>query len=107
MRPPGPPLFQTAHRSRFAASTETLCDPEQRRMLRTNYAGDMKLERMKTMIALAWVLGGCGVAVAAHTTSVAGWTALVSLSVLPPLVLLRMWKDPAQTLSESISEARR
>lgn len=59
------------------------------------------------MIAGGWVLSGCAVAAAAHVTSIGGWTVLVALTVLPPLVLLRMWKDPDQTLSESISEARR
>lgn len=67
----------------------------------------MKRETMKTMIAGGWVLSGCAVAAATHVTSIGGWTVLVALTVLPPLVLLQMWKDPAQTLSESISEARR
>jgi hypothetical protein len=67
----------------------------------------MKLEYMKTMIAGGWVLGACAVAVAGHVTSIGGWTTLLGLGVVPPLVVLWTWNNPAQTMSESISEARR
>jgi hypothetical protein len=67
----------------------------------------MTLVHVKSAIAGAWVLGACIVGLASNVTSIGGWTALVGLGVLPPLVLLRAWNNPAQTLSESISEARR
>jgi hypothetical protein len=35
-------------------------------------------------------------------TSVTAWITLVAVAVLPPIVLLRMWRAPAQTMSESI-----
>jgi hypothetical protein len=35
------------------------------------------------------------------------WAGFIALAVLPPLALLYWWHDPSQTMSESISEARR
>jgi len=35
------------------------------------------------------------------------WAAFIALAVLPPLALLLWWTDPAETMSETISEARR
>ena len=67
----------------------------------------MQLEHMKTAAAIAWVLA-CGVmAVSLDVSSASSWIILIGLGVLPPLVLLRMWHVPAQTLSESIHEVLR
>jgi hypothetical protein len=71
------------------------------------YADDVTLQNMKTTIAVAWTLSVCVVALTANVTSVSAWTVLIALGVLPPVALLRLWNAPAQTMSESISEARR
>ena len=42
-----------------------------------------------------------------HMASVSGWIVLASLALLPHLVMLRLWNDPPQTMSESINEGRR
>jgi hypothetical protein len=36
-----------------------------------------------------------------------GGIALATFGLLPPLAILLLWTDPAQTISESIHEARR
>lgn len=67
----------------------------------------MKLESIKALIVGGWVLGLGAIALSVNLTSVAGWSVLVGLGLLPPLIMLRMWKQPAQTISESIREAIR
>lgn len=47
----------------------------------------------------------CGVmAVSLNVSSAGSWILLVGLVVLPPLLLLPMWRPPAQTMSESVRE---
>lgn len=67
----------------------------------------MKLESIKALIVGGWVLGLGAIALSVNLTSVAGWSVLVGLGLLPPLIMLRMWKQPEQTTSESIREAIR
>ena len=67
----------------------------------------MTLVHVKSAIAGAWLLGACVIGLGSSVTSLGGWTALVGLGVLPPLVLLRAWNNPTPTMSETISEARR
>lgn len=62
----------------------------------------MQVQHMRTAIVAAWVLAWCAVAFLVDVTSVTGWMTLVAVAVLPPIVLLRMWRAPAQTMSESI-----
>jgi len=33
------------------------------------------------------------------------WALLVSFAVIPPLVVMRYWREPVQTTSQSIQEA--
>ena len=67
----------------------------------------MQVKHVKSAVVAAWVLGLAAVAVSGEVTSATGWMFLVGLGVLPPLVLLRMWHQPAQTMSESIREVLR
>ena len=64
----------------------------------------MQRKHMKTAVIVAWVLA-CGVmALLLNVTSASGWAILIGSAVVPPLVLLQMWRPPAQTMSESIRE---
>ena len=67
----------------------------------------MQLESIKAIVATVWVSAACAAAIAGNLQSLSGWTVLVGVAVLPPLVILWRWNHPAQTLSESIQEARR
>lgn len=66
----------------------------------------MKLERLKLTISGAWVLVALVIAMIVRPSGT-GAILLGSLGLLPPLFMLLLWKDPAQTMSESIDEARR
>lgn len=67
----------------------------------------MHIDYRKAQWAAAWILSMGVVGYAAGTTSVAGWTVLVALALTPPVVLTRLWRAPAQTMSESIREVLR
>jgi hypothetical protein len=54
------------------------------------------------MIAAGWVLSVGLVGMMAHLTTVSSWVLLASAAVVPPLVMLKLWRPPAQSISESI-----
>ncbi len=60
---------------------------------------------MKAAVAVAWVLTWSALAVLLNTGSTSNWILLIGAGALPPLMLLKMWQEPAQTLSERIREA--
>lgn len=67
----------------------------------------MPLEYVKNGIAGAWIVGLVIVAAVLGVSTVLGWTVLVVLGLLPPLVVMRLWNPPAQTTSESIRNVLR
>ncbi len=67
----------------------------------------MQLEQLKTLFAAGWLLAMCAVAISVNLTTVQGWTTLTALTLLPPLLMLRMWNHPRETTSETIRKALR
>ena len=67
----------------------------------------MRLQNIKMALAAAWVVIAVIVGLVFGVTSAGGLVALVALGLLPPLAMLLLWNDPSQTMSESISKARR
>lgn len=65
----------------------------------------MKLEKASVVTAAAWVLAGAAFVPFVHPGSAAGWTLLVGVGVIPPCMLLWLWRRPARTMSESIRDA--
>lgn len=65
----------------------------------------MKLEQVSLLAAAGWVLAWVGIVLLVHVGSTMGWILLVGAGIVPPCILLRMWRRPAQTMSESIREA--
>jgi hypothetical protein len=66
----------------------------------------MELQHIKMSISSLWVLTAVVIALVADP-SAPGWIALATFGLLPPLAILLFWNEPAQTISESIREARR
>jgi hypothetical protein len=66
----------------------------------------MQLNYMKATIVAAWLVALSVVSVALNVTSWAAWSIIAVFALFPPLVMLLWWKDPAQTMSESIHKAR-
>jgi hypothetical protein len=67
----------------------------------------MQLVSIKAIIAMLWVSTVFVVGIAGNLNSVASWTVLAAVAVVPPLVMMWRWNDPRQTMSETIQEARR
>lgn len=61
---------------------------------------------MKTALSAVWVCALCAVAFYGHLTFSA-WALLVVFAVIPPLVVMRYWRAPVQTTSQSIQEVLR
>jgi hypothetical protein len=72
----------------------------------SRYACSMQPKYMKAAISAVWVCALCAVALFVHLTFSA-WVLLAAFAVLPPLVVMRYWRDPVQTTSESIQEVLR
>jgi hypothetical protein len=66
----------------------------------------MELQYIKMTVATLWVLTAVVVAIVANLSWSSG-IALASFGLLPPLGILLLWNDPAQTVTETIREARR
>ena len=61
----------------------------------------MQREHVKTAIVGGWVLALGAAAASFGVGSATGWMLLVGLGLVPPLMLFRMWRQPAPTMSES------
>lgn len=67
----------------------------------------MQRENTKLAYSVVWVLVLGAAAYAANVTSASAWAVLAIFALLPPVVMLRLWRDPPQTVSESIHKAIR
>ena len=67
----------------------------------------MNKELTKATLTAIWLLAIVGIAYGANITSTANWIALVCFTIIPPIAMWRFWREPPQTMSESIQEARR
>jgi hypothetical protein len=67
----------------------------------------MKLQQKKAISAAVWVLGVCTVGLLVQLTSRSAWVIVAAIAALPPLVVMRYWNDPPQSMSESIQDVLR
>jgi hypothetical protein len=67
----------------------------------------MQMENMKSVAMAAWVLAVGVLAYILDPASLIGWTFLAVMAAIPPLVMMRLWRVPQQSTSESIREALR
>lgn len=67
----------------------------------------MELQHYKAALATIWVLAACTMGIAVGVASLPALALLAVVGLLPPLIMLRLWADPPQSLAETIQEARR
>lgn len=64
----------------------------------------MQFTLVKAVVAGLWLLavGVLGALIPANNTK--DWVMIVGLGIMPAVFMLRAWRQPVQTLSESIQE---
>jgi Flp pilus assembly protein TadB len=62
---------------------------------------------IKAVIAMLWVVAVTIAGIVAHVNSLLLWTVLAAVALLPPVVIMRWWREPRQSMSQSIQEALR
>ena len=67
----------------------------------------MQLVSLKAGLATLWVSVTLIAGIVGNVDSAVSWTALASIAIVPPIVVMWRWNAPPQTMSESIQEARR
>ena len=67
----------------------------------------MHTDHVKAALIGAWILAIGVLGYVLGTTSLAGWTVLAVVAVIPPVVIMRLWGAPSQSMSESIREVIR
>jgi hypothetical protein len=67
----------------------------------------MQTNFVKAALMGAWVLSAGAFGYMSGITSVAGWTLLAVVSLVPPVFLGRLWNVPSPTMSETIRKALR
>ena len=67
----------------------------------------MQLQHYKVALAAVWALAVSTVGLVVGVTSTAPLAIVAVVALLPPIVMLGLWREPVQSMSESIQEARR
>ena len=67
----------------------------------------MQTDHLKAAVMGAWILAVGVLAYVLDPGSVIGWSFLAAVAAMPPLVMLRLWRVPQQSTSESIRDALR
>jgi hypothetical protein len=62
---------------------------------------------MKAALMGVWILAVGVLGYVYGATSFAGWTVLAAVALTPPVVMMRLWRVPSQSMSESIRAALR
>src|SRR4051812_33925263 len=71
------------------------------------YTQSMKTEYVKPALMAAWVVAVGALGYASGTTSFPGWAVVAALSLGPPAAMVRLWRGPSPSMSESIREVLR
>jgi uncharacterized membrane protein len=66
----------------------------------------MRIENARIVLGVLWAVGLCVMGVFSGMGSLTAWLALTAVALLPPVVMLRLWRVPSPSLSEAIHDAR-
>ncbi|MBI4485398.1 MAG: hypothetical protein HY655_05250 [Acidobacteria bacterium] len=67
----------------------------------------MQTDSVKRASIVGWLLAVGVLGYISGMTSLAGWIVLAVVAVIPPVVMMRLWRVPSQSMSESIREVLR
>jgi Flp pilus assembly protein TadB len=71
------------------------------------YTGNMHRVSIKAVIAMLWVVAVTIAGIVGNVNSLLLWTVLATVALLPPVLIVRRWSEPRQSMSQSIQEALR
>ena len=66
----------------------------------------MQKEHTKAVLLGGWMVGVLALGLTIDVESVPNWILFASVAVVPPVVARTLWREPAQTLAESIRAGR-
>jgi hypothetical protein len=67
----------------------------------------MQTDFVKVALMAAWVVAVGALGYMTGPTSFAGWTLLAVVSLVPPVLMVRLWSPPSPSMSEAIREVIR
>ena len=67
----------------------------------------MRFALAEKAFAAVWVVALGAAGVAAGVTATFSWIALATLALISLVMMKRLWREPAQTMSESVQQVRR
>jgi hypothetical protein len=67
----------------------------------------MTTNHTRQVVAAGWILILFAVGLLVQVRTVSGWAVIMLLAGSSLIILRVLWRDPAQTISQSIREARR
>ena len=67
----------------------------------------MQTDYVKAVLIGVWALAVGVLGYVVGATTFMGWTLLAAMALTPPVVMMRFWGTPAQSMSERIREALR
>lgn len=62
----------------------------------------MQFTPFKAVLAVVWLLAVGALGVVIPVTTITGWLTIVGFGLMPAVLMLRAWRQPPQTISESI-----
>jgi hypothetical protein len=74
---------------------------------RCPYTQNMRTDYVKAALIAVWMLAVGVLGYVLGATSFVGWTVLAAMALTPPVVVMRLWNPPSQSMSECIREALR
>ena len=75
---------------------------EQRVAAEPDTLADMQFTQLKVLVFVAWLLAVGVLAVFSPVTTPTGWFTIVGFGLLPSVFMLRAWREPRLSLSQSI-----
>jgi hypothetical protein len=57
---------------------------------------------IKAVIAMLWVVAVTIAGIVGNVNSLLLWTVLAAVALLPPVVIMRWWSEPRQSIQEAL-----
>jgi hypothetical protein len=62
----------------------------------------MQVTPFKAVLAVVWLLAVGALGAVIPVTTITGWLTIVGFGLMPAILMFRAWRQPSQTISESI-----